>query len=354
MVRYEAKKEVVMDAFPEYWGTPSAAKTVRVIEVIESASRKAMLQTGLIDITHLPTKDRVDVLKEGFALGSEGFLSENAIAFGGNWWEKTHVQKGTPITRTLDLTKPWISKSEAEDAAGWEKARKVREALAISMDRDAIAKGIFLEQAKPGYTPGWPIEEPGFKDSWKYAYDLARAKQLLSEAGYANGFKVDWWVGPSGDGVTMAEAIGGVWLAELKVSVEFDRSVYGVTFRPSIVNRSVNKIWWCGTDGINFPTVWPKGFLLSSMSDGGFMCGTEHAKFGQIFLDMAKSNDQAQLKQLATSYFDEMRRTMVQVGVSDVPQFPVYNVNRIARWDMIPEGKGVVGGLNSLFAAKLK
>jgi ABC-type transport system substrate-binding protein len=352
IVRYEAKKEVVMEANPDYWATPASVKNVRVIEVIESATRKAMLQTGLVDISHLPIKDRVDVLKEGFKLGNEGFLSENAIAFGGNWWEKTHVQTGKAITRTLDLTKPWIG--NIDDAAQWEKARKVREALAISIDRAGINKGIFLNQGAAGYTPGWPASEPGFKESWKYAFDVAKAKALLTEAGYANGFKAEWWVGPSGDGVTMGEAIGGSWQTDLKVSVDFDRTVYGVTFRPSIINRSVNKIWWCGTDGINFPPVWPKGFLLSTMSDGGFMCGTENKKFGEIFLQMAGSADQAKLKQLSQDYFDEMRRTHAQVGVVDLPQYPVYNAAKIADWKMLPEGKGVVGGLNSLFTVKVK
>ncbi len=352
IVRYEAKKEVVMEAFPDYWSTPSGVKTVRVIEVIEPATRKAMLQTTLVDITHLPIKDRVDVLKEGMKLANEGFLSENAIAFGGNWWEATHVQTGKPLTRTLDLTKPFIG--DINDAAGWEKARKVREALAVSIDRDAINKGIFLGQGQAGYTPGWPTSEPGFKDAWKYTFDLAAAKKLLADAGYPKGFKIDWWVGPSGDGVTMGEAIGGSWQADLGVSVEFDRTVYGTTFRPSIVNRSVNKIWWCGTDGINFPVAWPKGFLLSSMSDGGFMCGSEHKKFGELFLAMAGSSDQVKLKQQAEEYFTEMRRTLVQVGVVDLPQYPVYNPNKIAEWKMLPEGKGVVGGLNALFAVKMK
>jgi len=354
IVKYEAKKEVAMEAFPDYWATPSAAKNVRVIEVIEPATRKAMLQTGLVDITHLPTKDRVDVLAEGFKLGPEGFLSEQAIAFGGNWWEKTHVQSGAAITRTSDLTKPWVSKSEAEDAAGWEKARKVREALAISIDREAIGKGLFLGQGKPGFSPGWPSTEPGFKDSWKYEYNVAKAKKLLSDAGYPNGFKLGWWVGPSGDGVTMAEAIGGSWLADLKIEVEYDRTVYGTAFRPSIINRSVNKLWWCGTDGINFPVTWPKGFLLSTMSDGGFMCGSEHKFFGDTFLKMAAEADQAKLKASSTAYYDELRRTIVQFGVVDVPQYPVYNPNKIATWEMLPEGKGVVGGLNSLFGAKPK
>jgi ABC-type transport system substrate-binding protein len=352
VVKYEAAKEIVMQAFPEYWGTPSAAKDVRVIQVIESATRKAMLQTGLVDITHLPVKDRVDVLKEGFALANEGFLSENSIAFGGNWWEKKHVQKGTDLVRTLDLTKPWIG--NPDDAGRMASALKVREALAISIDRVNLNKGIMLDQGAPGYTPGWPVSEPGFKKSWEYAYDVGRAKALLNDAGFPSGFTVEWWVGPSGDGVTLGEAIGGLWQSDLNIKTNFDRTVYGTTFRPSIINRSVNKIWWCGTDGINFPVIWPKGFLLSSMSDGGFMCGSEHAKFGQIFLDMAKATDPAKLKELATSYFDEMRATMVQVGVVDVPQTPVYNANKIARWDMLPEGKGVVGGLNALFAVKLK
>ncbi len=355
VVRYEQAKEIVMEAFPEYWGTPSLPKDVKVLQVLETATRKAMLQTGEAHIANLPVKDRVDLMnKGGFATGKEGTVGENAIAFGGNWWEKTHIQSAKVLERTLDMTQPWVSKSESDDPAGWEKARKVREALGMAIDRENLNKGIFLGQGAPAYSPGWPVKLPGFKDSWKYAYDMAKAKAQLAEAGYGNGFKVGWWVGPSGDGVTMGEAIGGIWTAELKVQIEFDRTVYGTTFRPSIVNRSVNKIWWCGTDGINFPAVWPKGFLLSTMSDGAFMCGSEHRKFGEIFLNMAKEIDAAKLNTLATDFYDELRRTAVQIGVIDIENLLVYNSAKVASWDMLPEGKGVAGGINSLYGVKLK
>jgi peptide/nickel transport system substrate-binding protein len=355
VTKYENAKELVMEAFPDYWGTPSTVKDVKVLQVLEEATRKAMLQTGQAHIVNLPVKDRVDILKSpGFALGKEGTLGENAIAFGGNWWETTHVQTGAAITRVHDLSQPFVSKSESEDPAGWEKARKVREALGMAIDRENLNKGIFLGQGAVAYSPGWPTSVAGFKDSWKYEFNMAKAKSQLAAAGYPNGFSIGWWVGPSGDGVTMGEAIGGVWTAELNVKIDFDRTVYGTTFRPSIINRTVNKIWWCGTDGINFPPTWPKGFLLSTMSDGAFMCGTENRKFGQIFLDMSKEIDQAKLKQLATDFYDELRRTSTQIGVIDINNQLVYNSNVIASWDMLPEGKGVAGGLNSLFAVKLK
>jgi len=84
------------------------------------------------------------------------------------------------------------------------------------------------------------------------------------------------------------------------------------------------------------------------------MCGSEHKFFGDTFLKMAVEADQAKLKASSTAYYDELRRTIVQFGVVDVPQYPVYNPNKIATWEMLPEGKGVVGGLNSLFGAKPK
>jgi ABC-type transport system substrate-binding protein len=311
-----------------------------------------MFETGEVLITNLDLKDWPDMLKKGFKQAPEGYYGENALSFGGNWWESKHVLTGEPLVRTLDLTKPWVG--DPKDPARMESALKVRYALGYAIDREALNKGILVGLGRVGAQPGWPTEAKGFKAEWKYPYDLAQAKQLLKEAGYENGFTVDWWVGPSGVGVELAEAIAGIWEAELKVKTNFDKTVYNASFRPSIIKRSVNKIFWCGTDGVNVPNLWPKGFLVSSVSSGGFGCGIEHAKFGDIYVKMAKETDAAKLEALAIEFHDELRKTGLQIGVVDVPSFPLYNADKIAEWKMRPEGKGSWGGLNSLWTVKLK
>lgn len=67
------------------------------------------------------------------------------------------------------------------------KDKRVREAFCISIDRDAMTKGLFGGLAQPLYgqiTPGIPGYNPNVR---KIAYDPAKAKKLMAEAGYADG-----------------------------------------------------------------------------------------------------------------------------------------------------------------------
>jgi peptide/nickel transport system substrate-binding protein len=71
------------------------------------------------------------------------------------------------------------------------KDKRVREALALAIDVDSIVKKIYFGEADPAvgfmydYDAGYdPTIEPR-------GYDFEKAKKLLAEAGYADGFEVD-------------------------------------------------------------------------------------------------------------------------------------------------------------------
>jgi peptide/nickel transport system substrate-binding protein len=70
--------------------------------------------------------------------------------------------------------------------------QKVRQAVFYAIDREAIAKNLVQGSSRVINAPCFPTQF-GCDDSLapRYSYDPAKAKQLLAEAGYPNGFKTD-------------------------------------------------------------------------------------------------------------------------------------------------------------------
>ncbi len=69
---------------------------------------------------------------------------------------------------------------------------RVRQALNYALDRDAIATAIYGDYASADSQPnvaGWDAFDPTLEGT--YAYDPERAKHLLAEAGFADGFSFD-------------------------------------------------------------------------------------------------------------------------------------------------------------------
>lgn len=73
---------------------------------------------------------------------------------------------------------------------------KVRRALSYAVDRKAIIKAIFNGYAQVASNPIPPTMLGYNKNLKDYAYDPAKAKKLLAEAGYPNGFSTDIWAMP--------------------------------------------------------------------------------------------------------------------------------------------------------------
>ncbi len=97
---------------------------------------------------------------------------------------------------------------------------KVRQAVSYAIDSQAIAESI-LHGLCPATNQGVHPNSWGYNpDTVGYPYDPAKAKKLLAEAGYANGFKCKLWglnVSPYAEVQTAVQG----YLAEVGVEVEF-------------------------------------------------------------------------------------------------------------------------------------
>jgi peptide/nickel transport system substrate-binding protein len=172
----------VGEANPDYWGPKPNIRRWVYRPIPEAAGRVVALKSGEADIVlNLPAAD-VDSLKQ----------DPNVVVT---------VAPGLTIIEA----EPRQSKPPFNDV-------KVRYALNQSIDKDAIIANILRGAGLPLRTPSIPGLFGTF-DFDPLPYDPAKAKQLLTEAGYANGFEATiryvsgrW----SGDD-QVAEAMQGFW-----------------------------------------------------------------------------------------------------------------------------------------------
>ena len=69
---------------------------------------------------------------------------------------------------------------------------KVREAIAYAINKEALAKVASTDTRRPPKAWCPPVSStPSSSDPWPY--DLVKAKQLMTEAGYPNGFETELW-----------------------------------------------------------------------------------------------------------------------------------------------------------------
>ncbi|MCM3006996.1 ABC transporter substrate-binding protein [Priestia koreensis] len=92
------------------------------------------------------------------------------------------------------------------------KDKKVRQALNYAVNKKELIEGFYAGEAKPAVNPMPPVVE-GYNDELKdYDFDLDKAKKLLEEAGYKDGFSIELWAMPVArpympDGQKIAEAL---------------------------------------------------------------------------------------------------------------------------------------------------
>jgi peptide/nickel transport system substrate-binding protein len=173
-----------LSAVEDHWreGTPTV-ETIRLRKVPEESTRIAALKTGEADIITV-SRENVPEIRDA---GLQVFLREGQAIVG------FYFHQQWEDVPTSDI--------------------RVREAMNLAVNREELAEFIFGGLASPGAVypvPGSaPVTDPTLQP---YGYDPERAKQLLEEAGYGDGFEVTVHSYPRSDvpeGPRMIEALAG-------------------------------------------------------------------------------------------------------------------------------------------------
>jgi peptide/nickel transport system substrate-binding protein len=172
--------ELVLEAFPEYWRKAPSVKRLVMRSIPDEATRAASVRTGEVDIAYLFTGPTAEQLRR-----APGIKVVAPLVYGVYW---------------LDFLDQWDPKSPWHD-------RRVRLAASLAIDRPALNQAEMLGMGKltGAFVPSTfefalPIEPPPL--------DPRRAKQLLAEAGYPNGFDAGDLT-PLPPYTSLAEEVGG-------------------------------------------------------------------------------------------------------------------------------------------------
>ena len=170
--------ELVLEANEQYWRKPPSIKRVVIKGVPDRTTRLAMLKTGEADIAYLM------VGVEAATIKADPKLRLAQVIPTATWW--------------MEFPEQWKPKSPWAD-------RRVRLAVNLAIDKQGIN-----EAERMGYSRLTGSMIPSVIEFAlrvePYPYDPARAKRLLAEAGYPNGFDAGDLT-PLPPFVTMGEAI---------------------------------------------------------------------------------------------------------------------------------------------------
>jgi peptide/nickel transport system substrate-binding protein len=164
-VSFNPGVELVLEAFEGYWRKPVSVKRLVMKVIPEEATRLAALKRGEIDI----------------AYSVRGELAAELQATPGLTLKPTVIQ--SPFW--LYFPEQWDAKSPWHD-------ERVRQAVRLSLDLKTINQALTLGFS---HVHGSMIPD-NFEFFWKPPeplYDPDRAKQLLAEAGYPNGFDAGFY-----------------------------------------------------------------------------------------------------------------------------------------------------------------
>ena len=182
-------EKVELERFDDYHGEKANFKNLTFLVIPDDSSRTIALETGKLDMMYAVPPSDVDRLGEG---------AETKVVSGPGL---RLIYMGMNTTRK-PLDDP-----------------KVRLAIQYAVNKEAYGQVVYQGNSQVPQGPLVPASSFTPKNPDQYPYDPAKAKELLKEAGYPDGFTAQLWTGNLQDHVNGATVLQSM-LAQIGVKVE--------------------------------------------------------------------------------------------------------------------------------------
>jgi peptide/nickel transport system substrate-binding protein len=273
-VEWAKGDHVTLDANPEWWnGQPKVDRLVFRI-VPEDSARVAALQSGELDVAWNIPFESIPQIEA--TEGASVLTRTGAIAYIG-----LDTLHGEPLANKL-----------------------VRQALNYAVDAESIVK--YILQGRGYATPGalWKIS-PGWDPSLPIMYDPAKAKELLKQAGYPDGFSMQMEYASTNQALLkpkeVAEAIQSQ-LAEVGVTVELIDMEEGAMF-DAYTGKQLHAYFFCWRS--NPEAARHVNVLINSKTRGYYYLSPEADKYIDAYMTTMDPVERAEAGKKMNEYLHE-------------------------------------------------
>lgn len=270
-----AQDSIVLEKFDGYWGTPASLDKV-TFKIIENADSLLMsLQSGAIDLCAHLTSTQVSQLGEDFTV-AEGTMN---------------------LVQALYLNN---AEEPFDDV-------RVRQALCYAVDKQQIIDLAFDGYGSPIGSSMYPAFGKYFDESLTdyYTYDPDKAKALLAEAGYPNGFDMTITV-PSNYQPHMDTAT--VLVEQLK-AVGINATILPVEWESWVADTYTGRQFQSTVVGVDASNMTARALLERFTSTyGSNFINYNNADYDQLFAQAIATYDDA----AQTELYKQMERNLTE------------------------------------------
>ena len=176
LVHYTTSERVELVRNEDWWGDKPAWERVTIRGIPNAASRVAALLAGDVDLIDKPPSSVLAKLRSESSVAVFSRQGLRVIMLGPDFTRQGEVPDITDLGGTVLAKNPLLD-------------LRVRQALSLGIDRQALADRVMEGAAVP--TAQWmPPGTAGHVATIKPEYDPKKARALLAEAGFPQGFKL--------------------------------------------------------------------------------------------------------------------------------------------------------------------
>ena len=271
-VEFRTNERFISEAVPDHWHKTPYFQELHYFQIAEESTRLANFLAGELDTMQVSLGSIPQLID---AEGVKFMRFTGALELHMTLHGQLYVDReGIP---ERDNSLPWNSITDDINSPEWKRARDVRRAMIISIDRKSIVDNV-LDSEGHANIPYWRWTgyEHFFDEEMrntKPEYDVEKARKLLADAGFAEGFEVDMALTQRSYPGTpkVGEAVCVMW-EEINVRCRQHRMPM-TAFRPHFVNRT----WKGYNTHDNSPSDEPLNSYSHGISSKGLiMRGMEH------------------------------------------------------------------------------